>query len=81
MENGRDGAAIEGVSMHDPQQTGRAAASRRAFLTGSAAVAAGAVGSQLMPATANAEDRDDTDYAPQYPVAFRSWGAPEAAAP
>jgi hypothetical protein len=50
--------------MHDPQQTGRAAASRRAFLTGSAAVAAGAVGSQLLPATAYAEDRDDADYVP-----------------
>jgi hypothetical protein len=50
--------------MHDPQQPGRVPASRRAFLTGSAAVAAGAVGSQLLPATANAEDRDDTDYAP-----------------
>jgi secreted PhoX family phosphatase len=47
--------------MDDPQHTRRVAASRRAFLTGSAAVAAGAVGSQLAPATASAEGRDHDD--------------------
>jgi hypothetical protein len=47
--------------MNGPSQAGRSAASRRAFLTGSAAVAAGAVGSQLLPATASAEGRDDDE--------------------
>jgi Zn-dependent M28 family amino/carboxypeptidase len=53
--------------MHDSQHTGRSA-SRRAFLTGSAAVAAGAAGSQLMPATAYADERHD-----DYPIGGRQW--------
>jgi len=53
--------------MNGPQQTRHSAASRRAFLTGSAAVAAGAVGSQLLPATADADERDDAVGSQQWP--------------
>jgi Zn-dependent M28 family amino/carboxypeptidase len=55
--------------MDDQQlpETRKASASRRAFLSGSAAVAVGAVGSQLLPVAAGAETADGSSDAAGWP--------------